>query len=172
MALLPILIVPHPVLKEVAAPVRAVDAKVARLMDDMLETMYEANGLGLAAPQVGLLQRVIVMDVHEKGEPPRPIQMANPEIVWKSEETALCEEGCLSIPELYADVMRPKSVRVRYQDRAGAVQELEADGMLAVCVQHEIDHLNGVLFVDHLSMLKRNMILRKLQKQQRQKASA
>ncbi len=170
MAILPILIAPHPVLKKTAEPVAAVDARVARLMDDMLETMYDAKGIGLAAPQVGVLDRVIVVDVHEKGEEPRPLRMANPEVVWASDELAACEEGCLSIPDQYSDVTRPKAVRVRYLDREGAVRELEAEGLLATCIQHEIDHLNGVLFVDHLSMLKRNMILRKVQKQQKMRA--
>jgi len=172
MAILPILVAPHPVLKQKAKPVEKVDARVAQLMDDMLETMYDAQGIGLAAPQVGVLERVIVVDVHEKGEERRPMKLANPEIVWASDELVPCEEGCLSVPDQYADVTRPKAVRVRYLDQQNEIRELEADGMLAVCIQHEIDHLNGVLFVDHLSMLKRNMLLRKLQKQQRSKATA
>lgn len=172
MALLPILVAPHPVLKQKAKPVEKVDARIAKLMDDMLETMYDANGIGLAAPQIGVLDRVIVVDVHEKDEPPRPFKMANPEIVWASDERVACEEGCLSVPDHYADVTRPKAVRVRYLDHQNEIRELEAEGMLATCIQHEIDHLNGVLFVDHLSMLKRNMILRKLQKQQRQGVTA
>ncbi|PWC54910.1 peptide deformylase [Azospirillum sp. TSO22-1] len=172
MALLPILVAPHPVLKQTAKPVAKVDARIARLMDDMVETMYDAQGIGLAAPQIGVLERVIVVDVHEKDEPANPIRMANPEIVWASDELVPCEEGCLSVPEHYAEVTRPKAVRVRYLDQQNEIRELDADGMLATCVQHEIDHLNGVLFVDHLSMLKRNMILRKLQKQQRQGATA
>ena len=172
MAVLPILVAPHPVLKQRANPVEKVDARVATLMDDMVETMYDAQGIGLAAPQIGVLERVIVVDVHEKGEPANPIRMANPEVVWASDELLPCEEGCLSVPEHYAEVTRPKAVRVRYLDQQNEVRELEADGMLATCIQHEIDHLNGVLFVDHLSMLKRNMILRKLQKQQRQGATA
>ena len=167
MALLPILVAPHPVLKQKAKPVAAVDARIAKLMDDMLETMYDANGIGLAAPQIGVLDRVIVVDVHEKDQPRNPMKMANPEIVWASDERVPCEEGCLSVPDHYAEVTRPKAVRVRYLDERNEVRELEADGMLATCIQHEIDHLDGVLFVDHLSMLKRNMILRKLQKQQR-----
>lgn len=172
MALLPILVAPHPVLKQKAKPVAKVDARVATLMDDMLETMYDAQGIGLAAPQIGVLDRVIVVDVHEKDEPSRPLKMANPEIVWASDEQVPCEEGCLSVPEQYAEVTRPKAVRVRYLDQQNEIRELEAEGMLATCIQHEIDHLNGVLFVDHLSMLKRSMILRKLQKQQRQGATA
>jgi peptide deformylase len=172
MAVLDILIAPHPVLKTKAKPVEKVDARIAKLMDDMVETMYAANGIGLAAPQIGLSERVIVVDVHEKGEKPNPIRLANPEIIWASEEQTVCEEGCLSIPELYADVVRPSAVRVRYLDEKNQPQELSADGMLATCIQHEIDHLDGVLFVDHLSALKRSMIMRKLQKQQRQKTSA
>jgi len=170
MAVLPILVAPHPVLKQKAKPVEKVDARIATLMDDMLETMYDADGIGLAAPQIGVLDRVIVVDVHGKNEPRNPLKMANPEVVWASDERVPCEEGCLSVPDQYAEVMRPKAVRVRYLDQQNEIRELEADGMLAVCIQHEIDHLNGVLFVDYLSMLKRNMILRKLQKQQRQNA--
>lgn len=167
MARLPILVAPHPILKRKAQPVAEVDARVVKLMDDMVETMYDANGIGLAAPQVGVLDRVIVVDVHEKGEPPNPIRFANPEIVWSSDEKAVCEEGCLSVPEQYADVTRPQRIRVRYLDEKNQQQEFEADGMLATCIQHEIDHLNGVLFVDYLSMLKRNILLKKVQKLQK-----
>ncbi len=170
MAVLEILVAPHPVLKQKAKPVEKVDARVAKLMDDMVETMYAAQGIGLAAPQIGVLERVIVVDVHEKGEPPNPIRLANPEIVWTSDEKSVCEEGCLSVPEQYAEVTRPKAVRVRYLDEKNKVREMDADGMLATCIQHEIDHLNGVLFVDYLSSLKRGMILRKVQKMQRQNA--
>lgn len=170
MAVLNILVAPHPVLKQKAKPVGKVDARIAKLMDDMVETMYAANGIGLAAPQIGVLERVIVVDVHEKGEKPNPIRLANPEIVWSSDDKRLCEEGCLSVPEQYSEVTRPKAVRVRYLDEQNEIREIEADGMLATCLQHEIDHLNGVLFVDHLSSLKRNMILRKVQKQQRASA--
>ena len=167
MARLPILVAPHPILKRKAQPVAEVDARVVKLMDDMVETMYDAVGIGLAAPQVGVLDRVIVVDVHEKGEPPNPIRLANPEIVWSSDEKAVCEEGCLSVPEQYADVTRPQRVRVRYLDENNQQQEIEADGMLATCIQHEIDHLDGVLFVDYLSMLKRNILLKKVQKMQK-----
>lgn len=167
MAVLDILVAPHPVLKQKAKPVEKVDARIAKLMDDMVETMYAAKGIGLAAPQIGILERVIVVDVHDKDEKPSPIRLANPEIVWKSDETSVCEEGCLSVPDQYAEVTRPASVRVRYLDETNETREIEADGMLATCIQHEIDHLNGVLFVDYLSMLKRNMILRKVQKMQR-----
>lgn len=167
MARLPILVAPHPILKRKAQPVAEVDARVVKLMDDMVETMYDANGIGLAAPQVGVLDRVIVVDVHEKDEPPNPIRLANPEIVWSSDEKSVCEEGCLSVPEQYADVTRPQRIRVRYLDEKNQQQEFEADGMLATCIQHEIDHLNGVLFVDYLSMLKRNILLKKVQKLQK-----
>lgn len=159
-----IIIAPDPRLKRAARLVSGVDRGVRRLMDDMLEVMHQANGIGLAAPQVDVLLRVIVVDISPPQSPPDPVCMANPEILWQSEEIVTGEEGCLSLPEHYADVTRPKSVRVRYLDRAGAARELEVNGLLAKCVQHEIDHLDGILFVDHLSSLKRNIILRKLTK--------
>ena len=164
MALLPIITAPDPRLKKTAAPVDAVDAEVGRLMDDMLETMYDAPGIGLAAPQVGVLKRVIVVDVAEKDAEPQPLLMANPELTWVSDEDTSYEEGCLSLPEHYAEVVRPAAIKLRYLDRQNEVRELEADGLLATCIQHEIDHLDGILFVDHISALKRNMILRKLLK--------
>lgn len=168
MALLDILIVPDTRLKKVCAPIANVDGRVVKLMDDMLETMYKAPGIGLAAPQVGLLERLIVVDIADhKTEKPAPVVMVNPELVWSSEEQSTYNEGCLSIPEFYADVTRPAQIKVRYVDRAGEVQEMEADGLLATCVQHEIDHLNGILFIDHLSQLKRSMIMRKMQKLKR-----
>ena len=164
MALLPLIIAPDPRLKKKSLPVTEVDGRINRLMDDMLETMYGANGIGLAAPQVGQLLRVIVVDVAEKKEPPRPIALANPEVVWADEEEVLYNEGCLSLPEQYADVVRPKAVRVRYLDRNNRPQEIAGDGLLATVLQHEIDHLEGTLFVDRVSLLKRNIILRRLQK--------
>jgi peptide deformylase len=164
MALLPIIVAPDPRLKKVSAAVERVDEAVRRLMDDMLETMYQAPGIGLAAPQVGVLKRVIVVDVAREGEPPQPYCMADPEIDWVSDGDNAHEEGCLSLPEHYAEVVRPAGVRIRYLDRDDEPRMLEADGLLATCVQHEIDHLDGILFVDHLSALKRNMILRKLLK--------
>ena len=167
MALLPILTAPDPRLKKKSRPVEKVDAGVRRLMDDMLETMYAAPGIGLAAPQVGVLKRVIVVDVSEKDSPPAPHVLANPEILWVSDHDNTHEEGCLSVPEHYADVVRPAEVRVRYLDRDGESRELHADGLLATCVQHEIDHLDGILFIDHISALKRNMILRKLLKEKK-----
>jgi peptide deformylase len=164
MTILNILVAPHPLLKQKAKPVAAVDDRVRKLLDDMLETMYEANGIGLAAPQVGILERIVVIDIHEKDEPPRPMKLVNPEIIWESPERSVYEEGCLSVPEQYADVVRPAAIRLRYLDENGVSHEIDADGMPATCLQHELDHLEGTLFVDHLSMLKRNMILRKVQK--------
>lgn len=164
MARLPILIAPDPFLKTVAAPVTQVDDQIRGLMDDMLETMYDAEGIGLAAVQVGRSERVITIDVSPRDGPRQPLQMANPEVVSASEERDVFEEGCLSVPENYAEVERPARVRVRWLDRDGAPQEREFDGLLATCVQHEIDHLNGRLFIDYLSKLKRDMILRKLRK--------
>jgi peptide deformylase len=167
MALLPIITAPDPRLKIKARTVAKVDDKVRRLMDDMLETMYQAIGIGLAAPQVGVAQRVIVIDAARDGEKPNPIRMANPEILWRSEEGVVANEGCLSLPEHYADVTRAAEIRVRYLDHQNEIREMPAKGLLATCIQHEIDHLDGVLFVDHISTLKRGMILRKLAKAKR-----
>ena len=164
MAKLPIIVAPDPRLKVKCRPVARVDAKVAKLMDDMLETMYAAPGIGLAAPQVGVAQRVIVLDVARDNEKPSPLRMANPELVWVSDDDAVFSEGCLSLPEHYADVTRPARIRVRYLDHENEIRELAAEGTLATCIQHEMDHLDGVLFVDHLTALKRNIILRKLVK--------
>ena len=164
MALLPILTAPDPRLKQKARPVGAVDADLVRLMDDMLETMYAAPGIGLAAPQVGVERRIIVVDIGKTEEDRAPICMANPEIVWVSDDDNTHEEGCLSVPDHYGQVVRPRVVRVRYLDRENEIREIEADGLLATVVQHEMDHLDGILFIDHLSALKRNMILRKLTK--------
>ena len=170
MALLPIITAPDPRLKIKAKPVAQVDAKVRRLMDDMLETMYHAIGIGLAAPQVGAAQRVLVVDVAREGEPPQPLRIANPEILWASEQLTTMNEGCLSLPEHYADVERPAEIRLRYLDHENEVRELDAKGLLATCIQHEMDHLEGVLFVDHISALKRGMILRKLAKTKKSRA--
>ncbi|HVI52405.1 MAG TPA: peptide deformylase [Candidatus Sulfotelmatobacter sp.] len=164
MALLPILVAPAPCLKQKAAPVTQVDDELRRLMDDMLETMYEAPGIGLAAPQVGVSKRLLVIDIAKEGEPKAPMRVINPEIVWASDEDNVYEEGCLSVPEHYAEVTRPARVRVRYQDETGAKHEADFDGLMGTVIQHEMDHLDGILFVDHLSNLKRNMILRKLSK--------
>ena len=172
MALLPILTAPDPALKKISLPVKQVDASVRKLMDDMLETMYQAPGIGLAAPQVGVLKRVIVLDLAREGEAPQPLRIANPEVVWVSEEDATYNEGCLSVPEHYADVVRPAACRVKYLDQDNKQQEIAAEGLLATCLQHEIDHLDGVLFIDHLTALKRNMILRKLLKAKKAAADA
>jgi peptide deformylase len=163
----PIVLAPDPVLKAKATPVAQVDDGVRTLMQDMLDSMYASQGVGLAANQIGVLQRVLVMDVAPKNEPPQPMRMANPEIIATSEETAVNQEGCLSLPDHYADVERPARVTVRYLDENNEHKTIDAEGWLAVCVQHEIDHLDGVLFVDHLSALKRNMILRKMTKLKR-----
>ncbi|MFO0986225.1 MAG: peptide deformylase [Alphaproteobacteria bacterium] len=167
MALLPILTAPDARLKKKAKPVGKVDDGVRTLMADMLETMYAAPGIGLAAPQVGVGLRLIVLDVAREGEQKAPMKLANPEIVWASDDDNVYEEGCLSVPEHYAEVVRPRAVKVRYLDEAGAEREVEAEGLLATCLQHEIDHLDGILFLDHLSALKRNMILRKLLKEKK-----
>ena len=144
-----------------------------KLADDMLETMYDAPGIGLAAPQVGVLQRLLVMDcVKEEGALPRPMALINPEVTWTSDEMSTYEEGCLSIPEQYADVDRPTEVKVRWTDLDGNPQEEQFDGLWATCVQHEIDHLNGKLFIDYLGALKRQMITRKMQKLKRERARA
>ena len=164
MAVKTILTAPDPRLKKKSKPVASVDAGVRQLMDDMLETMYAAPGIGLAAPQVGELRRVIVLDIDREEVKTGPIVMANPEIIEASDEDAIYEEGCLSVPEHYSDVVRPARVTVRYLDRDGATREMACEGLLATCVQHEIDHLDGILFIDHISSLKRNMILRKLLK--------
>ena len=172
MALLPIITAPDPRLKIKARPVAAVDATVRRLMDDMIETMYHAIGIGLAAPQVGVAQRVLVIDCARDGEKPQPMRIANPEILWRSEKLMTANEGCLSLPEHYAEVERPDAIRLRYLDQENEIREIEATGLLATCLQHEIDHLDGVLFVDHISTLKRGMILRKLAKTKRSRAPA
>ncbi len=170
MALMPIITAPDPRLKRESKPVAKVDERVRKLMADMLETMYDSSGIGLSAPQVGVLERVIVVDCAREGEKRQPVKIANPEIVWESDETVVCSEGCLSLPEQYADVERPVAIRLRYLDEQNEIRELEAKGLLATCIQHEIDHLDGVLFVDHISALKRGIILRKLAKTKRLKS--
>jgi peptide deformylase len=169
MAIKPILTAPDPRLKKKSLPVASVDDEVRQLMDDMLETMYAAPGIGLAAPQVDVLKRVIVLDIDREDTKTGPLLMANPEIVEASDEDATYEEGCLSLPEHYSDVVRPAKVTVRYLDRDNVQKEMACEGLLATCVQHEIDHLDGILFVDHISSLKRNMILRKLLKTRKEK---
>ena len=164
MAIREILVVPHPVLKQVSAPVDVVDDALRALMDDMLETMYDAPGIGLAAVQIGVPKRVIVMDLSGKDEPRAPRYFVNPEIVWASDDTAPYEEGCLSVPEYYDEVERPARVKLKYLDYQGRAVEEDADGMFAVCIQHEMDHLEGVLFIDHLSRLKREQAIKKVKK--------
>lgn len=165
MALLEILTVPHPTLKKKAKPVKEVDDDLRKQLDDMLETMYHERGIGLAANQVGFLNRVIVMDIEQNEEGPgTPIYLINPEIIWESEEYSVLEEGCLSVPEQFGDVERPNKIRVKYLDYNGQEQEMEAEDLASHCVQHEIDHLNGKLFIDYLSSLKRNMMVRKVKK--------
>jgi peptide deformylase len=162
MALLPIVLAPDRRLKITCKPVDRVDDGVRALMHDMLETMYDAPGVGLAAPQVGEDRRVIVVDVAREGEEKRPHLMANPELTWVSDEKIVMNEGCLSLPEIFVDIERAERVRVRYLDENGVEQEAEGDGLFARCVQHEIDHLNGILHVDYLSRIKRDLTLRKL----------
>lgn len=171
MMIRPILIHPDPRLKKVCEPVGEITADLRKLAEDMLQTMYDAPGVGLAAPQVGVLRRVVVMDCVKQADiPPRPMVLFNPEVVWSSEDLSTYEEGCLSIPEQYADVQRPDRVQVRWLGLDGAVQVEEFSGLWATCVQHEIDHLNGKLFIDHLGPLKRQMITRKMQKLKRDRA--
>ncbi|MBL0929147.1 MAG: peptide deformylase [Alphaproteobacteria bacterium] len=171
MAIREILVAPDPKLKIKARRVETFDDELRKLLDDMVETMYAAKGIGLAAPQIGVPLRAIVMDLARDEEDAAPRKFLNPEIVWESDDEVPCEEGCLSVPGQYAEVTRPAQCRVRYQDGNGVRHEIDCDGLLAVCIQHEMDHLEGVLFVDHLSTLKRNMILRKVSKARRQQAS-
>ena len=169
MSLLPIIIAPDQRLKRPALPVDSVNSEVRSLMDNMLETMYEAPGIGLAAPQVGVSARVLVIDINmnDKGVPGEPLLVANPKLTWTSKEMNTTEEGCLSLPTQYSEVQRPAKIRVIFTDKDNDRKEIEADGLLAACLQHEMDHLDGILFVDHLSRLKRNMILKKLAKNKR-----
>ena len=167
MAKRPILILPDERLRAIAEPIAQIDDEVKQLAKDMLETMYDAPGIGLAAPQVGELRRIVVMDLSPEGETPDPIVMVNPEILKYSDETVVTEEGCLSIPELYYDVERPAEVTVRYTDLDGKTVEREAKDRLAICIQHELDHLDGVLYIDYLSRLKRDRVLKKFQKAER-----
>lgn len=171
MAIRPILLHPDPRLKKRCEPVETIDAGIRTLIEDMFETMYDAPGIGLAAPQIGVISRVIVMDC-AKGEndDPEPIAMVNPQVVWESEDLNVHEEGCLSIPEEYNDVERPAEVRVAYTDADGVAQEIECDGLLATCVQHEIDHLNGKLFIDYLGPMKRQMITGRMKKRKKERA--
>ncbi|MBK66534.1 MAG: peptide deformylase [Rickettsiales bacterium] len=174
MAILKVLEPPAPVLRQVAKPVEAVTDEIRAFLDDMLETMYDDKGIGLAAPQVGVSKRLVTIDLQQRGEDEQPqiYYFVNPEIIWESDEIVGCMEGCLSIPGQFAEVERPAQVKVKYLDYYGEEQILEADGLMSACIQHEIDHLNGVLFVDHLSALKRNMLMKKLKKSQKQRGIA
>ncbi|MFB0923456.1 MAG: peptide deformylase [Alphaproteobacteria bacterium] len=168
MAKLPIVLAPDPVLKQICQPVDVIDDDVRARLDDMFDTMYAAPGIGLSAPQVADGRRLIVCDVARDGEGPQAYRMINPEITWQSEEQVQAVEGCLSIPDHYGEVSRFREIKVTYLDPEGESQELEANGLLSACLQHEIDHLDGVLFIDYLTPLKRNMILRKMKKLKRQ----
>lgn len=172
MALLPIIETPDPRLRVISKPVDTVDDELRRLMDDMLETMYDAPGIGLAAIQVGVPKRVLVIDLQENEGERNPRYFVNPEIVWASDELSSYNEGCLSVPEQYAEVQRPARIRARWLDYNGEQREEEMDGLLATCLQHEMDHLNGVLFIDHLSKLKRDMLLKKLTKMRKVQGAA
>jgi peptide deformylase len=167
----PILIHPDPRLKKLCEPIAEITAEVRQLAADMLETMYDAPGIGLAAPQVGVTRRLIVMDCIKDG-PPEPMALVNPEIVWASEDQTIYEEGCLSIPDIYNDVTRPAVVTARWMDLDGQQQERQFSGLWATCVQHELDHLDGKLFIDYLGPLKRQMITRKMEKLKRERARA
>jgi len=170
MALREIIVLPDKRLRQVSDPVKAVDAEVRTLVDDMFETMYKAPGVGLAAIQVGVPKRVVTVDTAKKDEPENPQVFINPEVIWSSDEKGTYEEGCLSIPEYYEEVERPAQVKVRYMDLDGKTQEIEANGMLATVLQHEIDHTNGILFIDHISKLKRDRVIKKFTKAAKREA--
>lgn len=170
MAIRDILLHPDPRLKKPASPVESVDDTLRALIEDMFETMYDAPGVGLAGPQIGVGLRVLVMDCSDKEEEPSPIAVINPEITWASDEVNIHEEGCLSIPDIYGEVTRPAAVRVKFLNAEGEEEEREWDGLWATCVQHEIDHLNGKLFIDHLGPVRRAMITEKMKKLKRQRA--
>jgi peptide deformylase len=174
MAIREILKLPHPLLKKVSKPVEKITPEILSELDEMLETMYAAPGIGLAGVQIGILKRLVVVDLAARDEAPKnPLYFINPEIVWFSEELNEHEEGCLSIPEVFDKVKRPARVKLRYLDRQGRSREMDCDGLLATCIQHEIDHLNGVLFIDRLSRLKRDRVVRKFSKAaKREKAEA
>ena len=163
-----ILTVPDPILRKKSLQVDRVDKEIKKLMDDMLETMYKAPGIGLAAVQIGVLKRVVVMDVSRETDKKEPMYFVNPEIVWKSNEKATYEEGCLSIPNQFANIERSEKCTVKYLDYSGAEKEIKAEGLLATCIQHEIDHLNGILFIDYLSKLKKDIIVKKLLKNKKE----
>jgi peptide deformylase len=164
MTIKPLIILPDPILRQTSALLEDVTPEVQSLASDMLETMYDAPGIGLAAIQVGVPKRMVVIDLHKEGEEKKPQVFINPEILSSGDARSSYEEGCLSIPDYYAEVERPAAIRVRYVDLDGKIQEIEADGLLATCLQHEIDHLNGVLFIDHISRLKREMVIKRFTK--------
>ena len=164
MALRDIIILPDKRLRLVSEPAKAIDPELRRLVDDMFETMYEAPGIGLAAIQVGVPKRVIVMDLAKKDDPKAPLVFINPEVTWQADERATYEEGCLSIPDYYEEVERPSAVRVKFLGLDGKPEEIEATGLLATCLQHEIDHTNGILFIDYISKLKRSMVMKRFKK--------
>jgi peptide deformylase len=164
MTIKPLIILPDPILRQVSKPIETIDSEVKKLADDMLETMYDAPGIGLAAIQIGVARRMLVLDVSKEGEDKKPLVFINPEVVSASDTRSVYEEGCLSIPDYYAEVERPAVITVKHLDRDGKEQLTEADGLLATCLQHEIDHLNGVLFIEHISKLKREMVIRKFTK--------
>jgi peptide deformylase len=170
MATREIIKLPDPRLRLVSKPIAKIDDEVRKLVADMFETMYAAPGIGLAAIQVGVPQRVVTLDLAKKDEPKQPQVIINPELLWTSEERATYEEGCLSIPEFYEEVERPAQVKVRYTDLDGQVREVEANALLATCLQHEIDHLNGILFIDHISKLKRDRVTKKFAKAAKREA--
>jgi peptide deformylase len=172
MSIKPLIILPDPILRTVSKPVERVDAPLQKLADDMLATMYDAPGIGLAAIQVGEPLRMLVIDLAKEDETPAPLVFINPQVLGSSDERSVYEEGCLSIPDYYAEVERPATVRVSYLDRDGKTKEIEADGLLATCLQHEIDHLDGVLFIDHISKLKRDMVIKKFKKLARDRQPA
>ena len=163
-----ILTLPDPILRKTSEPVEKIDKKIKNLMDDMLETMYAAPGIGLAAVQIGILKRIIVIDLSKEGEKKKPIFIVNPEIISQSSDLVSYEEGCLSIPNQFAEVERPNTCKIKFLDYEGNKKELEAEGLLATCIQHEIDHLNGILFIDYLSKLKKEMIIKKVKKQKKE----
>ncbi|MGD9477706.1 peptide deformylase [Shinella sp. G-2] len=171
MTIKPLIILPDPILRQVSKSIETIDGEVKKLADDMLETMYDAPGIGLAAIQIGVARRMLVLDVAKDGEDKKPLVFINPEIVASSAERSVYEEGCLSIPDYYAEVERPAAITVKHLDRDGKEQLTQADGLLATCLQHEIDHLNGVLFIDHISKLKREMVIRKFTKAAKMRGS-
>ena len=163
-----IIIEPDPILRKKCEPLEKMDANTKKLMDDMLETMYQAPGIGLAAVQIGILKRLVVIDISKDEEKKNPIFLINPEIINLSEQTSVYEEGCLSLPGQFAEVERPAECILKYIDYYGKEKELKADGLLSTCIQHEVDHLNGILFIDYLSKLKKDMIIKKLVKQKKE----